>query len=380
MKRIVILGATGSIGTNALDVIKRNPNKFKVVGLAAKENYVRLAHQARRFNVHEIAIYNEKYYQDLRSRVSAKTKVYAGLDGISKIAQGKNVDLVLVAIGGTISIVPLIKAIKAGKQIALASKEALVSAGAVVQKCARENRVKIIPVDSEHSAIFQCLGDQGTKFLKQIYLTGTGGPLRTLRKSIFNKLPISRVINHPKWKMGRKITVDSATLMNKGLEIIEAKWLFSVETNKIKVLLHPEAIIHSMVEFVDGIVMANMFYPDMKFPIAYAFSYPERLYGSRLPQLDFCSLKKLTFETPNMRKFPALNLAYHASKSESACAVLNAANEEAVAAYLDRKIEFTKIIDTIEKVLRLHRRIEKPTLKEILNLDKWAKEEVKRLC
>jgi len=379
MKRIVVLGSTGSVGVNALDVIKRNPNRFKVVGLAANDNYVLLSRQAKAFGVKEIAIYNKERFKDLKGKVSVGVKVHVGLEGVLRIACLNEADLVLVAIGGTLSILPLIESIKAGKQIALASKETLVSAGGIVTKLARENKVNIIPVDSEHSAIFQCLNRDDAKFLKKIYLTGSGGPLRNVKQSSFDKLPISRIIKHPKWKMGKKITVDSATLMNKGLEMIEAKWLFSVGSDKIQVLLHPEAIIHSMVEFIDGTVLANLFYPDMRFPISYAFSYPERI-PSKLPKVDFLAQKKLTFERPDFRRFPALRLAFQASKSQSASAVLNAANEEAVGAFLNGKIKFTKIVDIVEKVLRLHRHIEKPTLKDILNLDTWAKTEVKRFC
>lgn len=379
MKKIVILGSTGSIGTNALDVVRRNPDRFKVVGIAANENYALLSKQAHIFNVKEIAIYNKNCFKDLKRRVPDKVKIHAGLEGISKVAGMKEADIVLVAIGGTLSIIPLIAAIEAGKDIALASKEAMVSAGELVMRLAKRKNIQILPVDSEHSAVFQCLRGEKERDLKKIYLTGTGGPLRNVRRELFDRLPVSRITKHPKWKMGKKITVDSATLMNKGLEIIEAKWLFSVDPARIEVLLHPEAIIHSMVEFVDGTVMANMFHPDMRFPILYAFSYPERV-PNRFPKLDFLRLKNLTFEKPDFRSFPALKLAYETSRSQSKSAVLNSANEEAVMAFLDGKIRFTKIIDIVEKILRLHKPIENPTLKDILHLDKWAKEEVKRFC
>ena len=271
-------------------------------------------------------------------------------------------------------------AIKAAKRIALASKESLVSAGEIVMRLAREKRINIIPVDSEHSAIFQCLQGGTLKFLKKIYLTGTGGPLRGVKKSVFDQLPISRVIKHPKWKMGRKITVDSATLMNKGLEVIEARWLFDVEPKNIQVLLHPEAIIHSMVEFLDGTILANLFYPDMRIPISYALNFPQRC-DNKFPRIDFFKVRNLSFEKPSTRKFPALELAYESLKrGTSACSVLNAANEEAISLYLNGEIKFTKIIDIVEKVLRLHRVIKSPTLKDILRLDRWAKEEARRFC
>ena len=247
-------------------------------------------------------------------------------------------------------------------------------------RLAREKRINIIPVDSEHSAVFQCLQGGTLKFLKKIYLTGTGGPLRGVKKSVFDRLPISRVIKHPKWKMGRKITVDSATLMNKGLEVIEARWLFDVAPKNIQVLLHPEAIIHSMVEFLDGTILANLFYPDMRIPISYALNFPQRSLN-KFPRIDFFKVRNLSFEKPSTGKFPALMLAYESlRRGPSACSVLNAANEEAVSFYLSGKIKFTKIIDNVEKVLKLHRVIKNPTLKDILRLDRWAKEEARRLC
>jgi len=380
MKRIAILGSTGSIGTNALEVIRRNALKYKVVGLAANNNHNLLAYQARLFNVPKIAINNEDNFLDLKRKIPPGAKLFCGEDAASEIASLKEADLVLVAIGGTSSIMPLVSAIKEKKQIALASKETLVSAGEIIMKLVREKKVSLIPVDSEHSAIFQCLQGNNRKFLKKIYLTGTGGPLRLVKRSFFDRLPISMVIRHPKWKMGKKITVDSATLMNKGLEVIEARWLFDIEPEKIKVLLHPEAIIHSMVEFLDGSILANLFYPDMKIPISYAFGFPER-FENNLTKIDFLKFNRLNFEKPSLRKFPALNLAYESlEKGTSACAVLNAANEEAVSLYLNGKIKFTKIIDIVQKVLNLHRAVKSPALKDILRLDKWAKDEARRFC
>lgn len=380
MKRIAILGSTGSIGTNALDVIRQFPDRFKVVALAANNNYRLLARQAKKFNIKKIALSNADQLKNLQKQIPSDIKIYAGIDGVSEIAALKEVDFVIMAIGGTASLIPLVEAIKAGKDVALASKETLVSAGEIIIELARKQKINLIPVDSEHSAVFQCLQGNDIKFLKNIYLTGTGGPLRKVKKSFFDKLPIARVIKHPKWKMGRKITVDSATLMNKGLEVIEARWLFDVNPKNIKVLLHPEAVIHSMVEFIDGTVLANLFYPDMKIPISYALNFPERLENG-FQRLDFLKVKKLTFERPSFKKFPALMLAYEAiNRGISACAVLNAANEEAVYLYLNGKIKFTKIIDSVEKALKLHRSIKKPTLKDILRLDKWAREEVRRLC
>jgi len=379
VKRVAILGSTGSIGTNALDVIKRNSDKFRVVGLAAKNNYKLLSEQTNAFGVKKIAISNPSFYGGLKNRSPRNVKIFSGQDAPREIASLKEADIVLAAMGGTSSIIPLIAAIDAKKDIAIASKEAIVSAGTIVKELARKKGVSIIPVDSEHSAIFQCLLGENKKFLKNIFLTGTGGPLRRVKKSLFNKLPMSRIVNHPKWNMGKKITVDSATLMNKGLEVIEASRLFDIEPEKIKVLLHPEAVIHSMVEFKDGQIMANLFYPDMRIPIFYALNYPGRS-ANDLPRLDFFKIKALTFKKPSFSKFPALMLAYNSLKrGQSACAVLNAANEEAVSLYLDGKIRFTHIIKIVQKVLRKHKDINKPTLKDILRLDRWAKEEARCL-
>ncbi|NQT22426.1 MAG: 1-deoxy-D-xylulose-5-phosphate reductoisomerase [Candidatus Omnitrophica bacterium] len=379
LKRIAILGSTGSIGTNALDVIRRNPEKFNVVGLAAKGNYRLLAQQARAFKVKRIAISDASHYSALKRLVPSGVKICSGVDAPSEIAALKEADMILAAMGGTSSILPVVSAINAKKHVALASKESLVSAGSIVSNLARRKGVEIIPVDSEHSAIFQCMKGEDQRFVKKIFLTGTGGPLRSIKKSSFDKLPFSRIINHPKWKMGRKISVDSATLMNKGLEVIEAKWLFDMPPEKINILLHPEAIIHSMVEFLDGTILGNFFYPDMRIPIFYALNYPMR-YKNNLPTVDFFKIKSLTFEKPSFKKFPALQLAYESlRKGQSACAVLNAANEEAVSLYIDGKIKFTRIVDIVVKVLKKHRVIKKPTLKDILRLDKWAKEEARCL-
>lgn len=373
MKKIVILGSTGSIGRSALDVIKKNPGRFKVVGLGANNNFLELSRQAHEFDVRHTAIYNSAYRAALKSKLPG-AKVYSGIKGMIDLAALKEADIVLMAIGGTLSIMPLVEAIRAKKDVALASKEALISAGGVIMKLAEENGVKLLPVDSEHSAIFQCMNGADKRSVRKIYLTGSGGPLKDVKKSLFDKLPVSRVIKHPKWSMGRKITVDSATLMNKGLEIIEAKWLFSIDIDNIEVILHPEAVIHSMVEFNDGAVMANLFWPDMRIPILYALSYPERV-ECGLPRVDFLKVRELTFEKPDMKKFPALALAYEAGKSESKSAVLNSVNEAAVNAFLVGKIKFTKIIDIVEKILCRHKEIKNPSLDDIMNLDKWARDE-----
>ena len=377
IKKIVILGSTGSIGKSAIDVVKNNPDKFRVIGLSADKNVSELYNQAKAFRVKHVAINNKVSYKILKGKLGKKYKIYCGIDGICNLAALKDADLILLAISGTESLRPLMSSIKAGKRIALASKEALVSAGELVTKAAYKQKAELFPVDSEHSAIFQCLEGRNVDFLKKVYLTGTGGPLRTIPGSMFDKLPFSKIVTHPKWKMGKKITVDSATLMNKGLELIEAKWLFNLKPDKINIILHPEAIIHSMVEFIDGTVLANMFYPDMRIPIQYAFSYPDRL-PNRYNVLDFYSIKKLNFEKPNYKKFPALGLVdWSLKKGKTYPCVLNASNEQAVRLFLDRKIKFSSITKLIEKTMEKHKPVSSPTIEDILHVDQWAKNEVK---
>ncbi len=338
--------------------------------------------QIRRFEP-KIACVTSLGNTDLLKQAAAKnrTKVVTGLDGLIEIATHPDVDMVVFAIVGSISLIPLLKAIEAKKEIALASKEALVSAGEIVMKEAKANGVKIIPVDSEHSAIFQCLNENGAKFLNKIYLTGSGGPLRKLPKSAFGALRPDTVIKHPRWNMGKKISVDSATLMNKGLEVIEAMRLFSVSVDDIQILIHPEAVIHSMVEFVDGSVLAQLSVADMKLPIQYALTWPGRLGTASSFRLDFDKLKSLTFSRPDLKKFPCLQLAIDSARDGGTYpAALNASNEEAVFKYLDGKIKFTRIPTIVEKVLSIHKGIHNPKLRDILETDNWAREEARTLC
>lgn len=374
MKKIIILGSTGSIGTNALDVISRYPREFSVVGLAAHSNAKLLAQQARRFRPGAVAICNESKANELRRSLSGTAiKVLSGQEGVSELARSKGADITLVSIVGAAGLIPTLHAIDSVKTVALANKEPLVMAGGIITARAKKNGTRIIPVDSEHSAIFQCLNGHNRQDLKKIYLTGSGGPLKNIDSRRFDSLSPEEVVNHPRWKMGKKISVDSATLMNKGLEIIEAKWLFGVSVDKVDVLIHPEAIIHSMVEFIDGSIMAQLSQTDMRLPIMYAFSYPKRV-RSVLPGLDFVKLGKFTFAPPDMKKFPCLKMAYEAAgKGGSHPVVLNAANEEAVLAFLGNKIKFTKIPKIIEKVLSKHKAKAKPTLDEILQIDAWAR-------
>jgi len=384
MKKITLLGSTGSIGTNALRIISQFPAEFKVEALAADSNIELLREQIKRFKPGFVAVRDVNKARQLRKDLGARNtrlKIYGGDEGIQEAAQCKSADIAVIAISGTAALLPTIKAIEAKKQIALASKEALVTAGRIITALAGKNGVDIIPVDSEHSAIFQCLDGPGSRrYLSKIYLTGSGGPLREVPKRNFDKLSRKQILKHPKWKMGKKITVDSATLMNKGLEVIEARWLFGVGSKEINVLIHPEAIVHSMVEFVDGSVLAQLALTDMKIPILYALTFPER-YKTLLPKLEFSKLKNLSFHKPDTNKFPCLGLAYKAMEKDgtSPC-VLNAANEEAVRAFLAGKIKFSRIPKIIEKLLSKHRNIKTPTLEDILNTDRWAKEEAKKIC
>jgi len=380
MKRIIVLGSTGSIGTNALDVIARHPREFSVVGLAAHSNAELLARQARRFRPKAVAVCNESKIGGLRKALSGTgIKVLGGHEGINELAGRKDAEITLVSIVGAAGLIPTLHAIDSVETVALANKEPLVMAGGIITARAKRRGTKIIPVDSEHSAIFQCLNGHNRQDLKKIYLTGSGGPLKNIDSRRFGSLSPEEVVNHPRWKMGRKISVDSATLMNKGLEIIEARWLFGVGVDKIDVLIHPEAIIHSMVEFVDGSIMAQLSQTDMRLPIMYAFSYPRRI-KSVLPGLDFVKLAKFTFAKPDLKKFPCLKMAYEAAeKGGSHPVVLNASNEEAVVAFLDRKIKFTRIPKIIEKVMSAHKSKSKPSLNEILGIDAWARERARSL-
>jgi len=384
MKKIVLLGSTGSIGTNTLDVVSRFPGKFKIDALSVDSNIDLLLRQIKQFRPKAVAVRDIKKAAILKKTASSiikGLKIYEGDEGVEELAGRRDADIVVVTISGTAALSPILRAMGSKKRIALANKEALVSAGKIITDFAKKKKIEIIPVDSEHSAIFQCLDGKGSRsYLSKIYLTGSGGPLRNVSKKDFNKLSTKDVLNHPKWKMGKKITVDSATLMNKGLEVIEAHWLFDVEVDKIEVLIHPEAIIHSMVEFSDGAILAQLANPDMRLPILYALSFPER-YKTIFPKVAFSEIRKFSFYSPDTGKFPCLSLAYRVIRDggSSPC-VLNASNEEAVKAFLSGRIKFTKIPVIIEKVLSKHKNIKNPTLTDILDKERWAKEEAKVLC
>jgi len=381
MKEVVVLGSTGSIGVNTLKVIESHPDKFKVTGLSSNSNIRLLKKQIEKFKPKSVAVVNPEKAQRLKKEIGQKRlQMLSGVEGLNIISSVSSADIVVVAISGASAIYPLLAAIDSGKHICLANKESIVIAGDIILKKARKNNVTIVPVDSEHNAIFQCLAGENASKVNKIYLTGSGGSLHKVPKSRFSSLKVKDVLRHPKWNMGKKITIDSATMMNKGLEIIEAKHLFDISVDKIKVLIHPEAVVHSMVEFVDGSVIAQLGVTDMRLPIQYAMTFPERA-RAILPPLDFTRVGPLNFSYPDLDKYPCLCLAIVAAKLGGTYpAVLNAADEAVVKAFLDKRIKFTKIPSLIEKTLSAHRSIEKPTLDDIMHADRWAREEISSLC
>ncbi|MDD5428249.1 MAG: 1-deoxy-D-xylulose-5-phosphate reductoisomerase [Candidatus Omnitrophica bacterium] len=380
-KKVVILGSTGSIGTNALDVLSRLGGEFEVTGLSAGSNIGLVSAQARKFRPKFVCAGTKELAYKIKSSLPSGTKVVAGTGGLKEIVASCPADIFLIAISGTAAIIPLVEAVKKNKRIALANKEALISAGPVVMELAAKSGAEIIPVDSEHSAIFQCLEGK-REYLSRIYLTGSGGPLLDVSAAKFDSIARRRILKHPKWKMGRKITIDSATMMNKGLEIIEARYLFGIGEDKIDVLIHPEAIIHSMVEFADGAVLAQLAVPDMRIPIQYALTYPARK-GSHLKSVDFTKVKALSFRPPDGKKFPCLELARRAVRAGGTSpAALCAADEEAVRCYLEGSIKFSEIPEVIEKVISRHKNTKKTGLSigDILDAGRRAKEEARAIC
>ncbi|HDZ77157.1 MAG TPA: 1-deoxy-D-xylulose-5-phosphate reductoisomerase [Candidatus Omnitrophica bacterium] len=377
-KQVIILGSTGSIGKNTLDVISRNRSRFSVLGLSANSNTRALFKQIRKFKPRYVAVTNIDKARELEKKLDSKIKVLKGDKGLARMVAQKS-DIVVMAMGGSSALLPMLKAVEATKCIALANKEALVMAGALIMKKAKQKKVAIIPIDSEQSAIFQCIRSKDRSFISKIYLTASGGPLKDISAAKLKYVTPERAINHPRWKMGKKISIDSATLMNKGLELIEAMWLFNLPADKIDILVHKQSIMHSMVEFIDGSALAQLAIPDMRIPIQYSLTYPERL-SSGIQRLDLTRFKNLTFEKPDYKKFPCLRLARNAAKlAGSAPCVLNAANEEAVKAFLDKRINFTDIPKVIGKVLKKHRLVKHPNLAQILEIDSWARGEVKCL-
>ncbi|MBI2871412.1 MAG: 1-deoxy-D-xylulose-5-phosphate reductoisomerase [Candidatus Omnitrophica bacterium] len=381
MKDLVILGSTGSVGQNALKVVEAMNGRFRVVGLACNRNIARLIQQVRRFRVRRVAVRDPQAAHGLtRVRDLGPLKVYSGPDAAAELVRDTPSDRVLSSVVGAEGLIPIIEAIRKGLAIAIANKEPLVMAGELISRLARRYGSRIYPVDSEHSAIFQCLnGSAGTRDVRRLILTGTGGPfLRTSKQGLNRVLPRD-AIRHPKWNMGKKISVDSSTLMNKGLEIIEAQWLFHVPSERIEVVIHPEAVIHSMVEFVDGSILAQLGITDMRIPIQYALTHPDR-FPSRLPRLDLARIRTFSFEKPDLNRFPCLRLAREAAREgKTMPAVLNAANEVAVEAFLKHKISLPRIARVIEQVMSRHRAVPALELKTILETDGWAREEAFRL-
>ena len=369
MKKIAILGSTGSIGTQTLDVV-RNNGDIRVVGISAGHNVDKAEEQIREFHPEIAVIYDGQAAEDLRIRVrDTDTRVLSGMDGLLELAVMPDADILVTAIVGMIGIRPTLAAIEAGKDIALANKETLVTAGHLIMPLARKKGVRILPVDSEHSAIFQCLHGEDRRQIHKLLITASGGPFRGRKTAELSNIRPEDALKHPTWSMGRKITIDSATLVNKGLEVMEARWLFDVPLERIQVVVQPQSIIHSMVEFEDGAVMAQLGSPDMRLPIQYALYYPERRYlpGERL---DFTKLRSIEIDEPDMETFRGLPLAIQAAKEGGSMpTVFNAANEEAVALFLDHKIGFLDIYRIIEGAMNRHRTIENPDLGQILSIE-----------
>ncbi len=373
MRQIAVLGSTGSIGTQTLDVVSRNRDRIRIAALAAGSNIALLEKQIRAFRPALAAVWSEENAKLLRERISdCPCRVVSGMDGLLEVSTFPDADLVVTAIVGMIGIRPTIAAIKVGKDIALANKETLVTAGHIIMPLAAGHHVSILPVDSEHSAIFQCLHGENRRELRKILLTASGGPFRGKTREFLETVQVEDALRHPNWAMGKKITIDSSTMVNKGLEVIEARWLFDVDFDRIQVVVQPQSIIHSMVEWDDGAVMAQLGTPDMRLPIQYALFYPERLPldGERL---DFAALSGLTFEQPDLCTFPALALAYEAGRTGGSMpTVFNAANEQAVALFLERKIKYLDIAKLIEYCMGRHSVLPDPSVEQILETEQWT--------
>ena len=389
MKRIAVLGSTGSIGTQALDILGQYPTEFEIKALCAYGNIDVLEKQALRFHPGKVGVVLPERAKILQSRLPHKTAVLSGRKAMTEIASLPDIDMVLVAVVGISGLKATIAALEAGNCVALANKESLVAGGQLVMDAAKKTGTRILPVDSEHSAIFQCLqGNTGGKgkasfwapgepeppAIRRILLTASGGPFRGIDRESLRHVRVSSALKHPRWNMGKKVTVDSATLINKGLEVIEARWLFGVDLDQIEVLVHPQSIIHSMVEFPDGAILAQMGMPDMRLPILYAFTWPKR-FSTRLPSVDFFELGSLTFEKPDVSRFPGLALAMEAARIGGTMpAVMNAANEVAVQKFLEESISFPDIPRIVEKAMGSHRVIPSPSLEDILGADQETRD------
>ena len=367
IKKVAVLGSTGSVGQQALDVIRALNTKFRVLGLAGGGNLSILERQIKEFQP-------AMFYSSITPDFAYKGDFLS----MEEIASHPDVDLVIVATSGKVGLSPTLAALKAGKTVALANKEVLVMAGQIITHTARLHKAQIQPIDSEHSAIWQCLRGEESK-PQRIFLTASGGPFYRYSPAQLSEVTVEQALHHPTWKMGKKITVDSATLMNKGLEVIEAHWLFAVPLERIEILIHPQSIVHSIVEFVDGSLKAQLSFPDMRLPIQYALCYPERLSGARLPHLDMSKIQCLKFEPVNLNQFPCLKLALSAGRQEGTYpAVLCAANEVALELFLNQRISFTDIATIVQEILEQHQNIAQPSLEEILAADAWARERVRK--
>jgi len=378
---VTILGSTGSVGVNTLRVIREHPDAFEVRGLAAGSNADSLAEQVRTFSPKGVYLRDAEAARKLTA-LNGRTRLFSDREGLTAFSDSMDADILVAATTGSAALLPVLRALEKGKRVALANKEILVVAGGLVMAALKRNpKASLIPVDSEHNAVFQCLQGNSPETVERLILTGSGGPLREIRQEDFSGVSKQVVINHPRWKMGPKISVDSATLMNKGLEIIEASWLFGFPIDKIDVLIHPEAVIHSMIELKDGSLLAQLGVTDMRLPIQHALSFPGRLQASPGLRLDLANLSRLTFSQPDRAKFPCLDLAYGAARQAgSAPCVLSAADETAVSAYLDDKIPFVEIPRIIEQVLLRHRHVAEPGLDEIQSIHAWAVKETVKLC
>ena len=376
MKNVVLLGSTGSIGTSTVKVAEDLPDQIRLLGLAAGSNSELLFEQTRKHRPAAISINDPAKANELQNAFGTSTRVFCGNEGLLKLATLPAADIVLIAIVGTAGLQPALAAIRAGKDIAVASKEILVMAGEIVMNEARKHGVRVLAVDSEHSAIFQCLDGKPASSVRKLWLTASGGPFRdklAWPKEKFPEITVEHALKHPSWVMGRKVTIDSATLFNKGLEMIEARWLFDIEMARVGVVVHPQSIVHSMVEFVDGSLLAQLSTPDMCLPIQYALMYPDRAASERV-QTDFPKIGTLTFEEPDVERFPAIELARKAGEIGGTLpAVLNAANEVAVEAFVNRKINFPQITGTVSRTMAAHQVVSHPTLEQVLEADNWAR-------
>lgn len=379
MKNVVLLGSTGSIGTSTIKVVKDLKDRLRLVGLAAGSNISLLSEQIRELKPKAVSVKEASDAIKLRETFGSAVEVYHGVEGLVKLATMPEADIVLIAIVGTVGLHPALAALRAGKDIAVASKEILVMAGETVMAEARQCGRRVLAVDSEHSAIFQCIDGHPQKFIRKLWLTASGGPFRKTPLEKFPEITVEQALNHPSWKMGKKITIDSATLFNKGLEMIEARWLFDVEIDRVGVLVHPQSVIHSMVEFIDGSIIAQLSTPDMCLPIQYALTYPERVESHRV-QTNLAKIGSLSFEEPDEKRFPALSLARKAAKIGGTMpAVLNAANEIAVESFCQGKIRFNEIAVVVAETMDSHNPIQHPQLEEVLDADSWAREKAKEI-